>query len=72
MTTIRSSSSARDAVGCIHASDLQHVGDHVAMREHGALGDAGRAAGVLQERDVVAARSSTGVKLHLRPAARAH
>ena len=31
---------------------LQHVRDHVAVREHGALGDAGGAAGVLQERDV--------------------
>ena len=32
---------------------LQHVRDHVAMREHRALRNAGRAAGVLQERDVV-------------------
>ncbi len=32
---------------------LQHVGDHVAMGQHRALRDAGRAAGVLQESDVV-------------------
>ena len=28
---------------------LQHVGNHVAVREHGAFGNAGRAAGVLQK-----------------------
>ena len=32
---------------------LQHVGDHVAVQQRRALGNAGRAAGVLQERDVV-------------------
>ena len=32
---------------------LQHVRDHVAVREHGALRDTRGAAGVLQERDVV-------------------
>ena len=31
---------------------LQHVGDQVAVQEHRALGDAGGAAGVLQEGDV--------------------
>ena len=31
---------------------LLHVRDHVAVRQHCALGNAGRAAGVLQERDV--------------------
>jgi hypothetical protein len=34
---------------------LQHVGDHVAVGEHGRLGDAGGAAGVLQERDILRA-----------------
>ena len=33
---------------------LQHVGDDVAVQQRRALGDAGGAAGVLQERDVVA------------------
>ena len=32
---------------------LHQVGDEVAVQQHGALGDAGGAAGVLQERDVV-------------------
>ena len=32
---------------------LQHVRADVAMREHGALGDPGRAAGVLQEGEVL-------------------
>ncbi len=41
------------ACGADPRARLQHVRDHVAMSEHRALGDAGRAAGVLQERDVV-------------------
>ena len=35
---------------------LQHVGDHVAVGENGGLGDAGGAARVLQEGDVLAAQ----------------
>ena len=34
---------------------LLEIGDHVAVTQHGAFGDAGRAAGVLQEREVPAA-----------------
>ena len=43
----------RRACGADPRRRLQHVRDHVAMSEHRALRDAGRAAGVLQERDVV-------------------
>ena len=32
---------------------LQHVGHHIAVREHGSLGDSGRAAGVLQEGQIL-------------------
>ncbi len=34
---------------------LQHIRNDIAMREHGALGDTGRTAGVLQEGDVLGA-----------------
>ena len=40
---------------------LQRVGDQVAMRQHRALGDAGRAAGILQQRHRV--RSRLGIRV---------
>ena len=40
-------------IGLRPGRNLQDVGDHVPVSEHGALGHAGGAAGVLQERDVV-------------------
>jgi hypothetical protein len=44
----------------IHALVCLHVGQNVAVGEHCTLGDAGRAAGVLQEGDVSPAAVSTG------------
>ena len=35
---------------------LQRIGQQVAVGQHGALGDARRAAGVLQERDIIGRR----------------
>jgi hypothetical protein len=46
-------------------SSLQHVGDHVAMSQHGALGHPGSASGVLQERDVLMIQAQTGQRLGL-------
>ena len=45
-----------DRVGVLHPQRiLRDIGQHVAVQQHRALGDAGRAAGILQEGDVVAA-----------------
>ena len=46
-------------------ADLLHVGDHVRVGQHRALGDAGGAAGVLQEGDVVVPDRHGGQGMHL-------
>ena len=43
-------------IGVLHPQRiLRDIGEHVAVEQHGALGDAGGSAGILQEGDVVAA-----------------
>ena len=45
-----------------HAARLQHVGDQIAVGQHGALGDAGGTAGVLQRGDVLGLARDTRVR----------
>ena len=48
---------------------LHHVRRHVAMEQHRAFGDAGRAAGILQEREIVRRRPSPHLALRCAPSA---
>ena len=51
----RSTGGGSDNSGSVPDFHLQHVGHQIAMQQHGGFGDAGGAAGILQEGDVVGA-----------------